>query len=246
MNTSSMGLKTVTASLLRRAGAVACVAFAIGLAGCATGPQADPRDPIEPFNRGVYRFNDAVDRAVLKPVATAYVEVTPGPVRTAANNFFGNLRDVWSAVNAALQLRGEAAVTQALRVGVNSTFGLGGLIDVATEMRLYREKTDFGQTLGRWGMPSGPYVVLPLMGPSTARDAVASVADDRADAVRALDSVPERNSLFAWRVVDTRAGLLQAGQLLDGAALDPYSFVRDAYLSRRQSQIDALRDPDAE
>lgn len=212
------------------------------MAGCATGPEAQPQDPLEPFNRGVNRFNDAVDRAVLKPVATTYQDVAPSPVRAGVNNFFGNLRDAWSAVNAAFQLKPRVATENALRVGFNTVFGLGGLLDIATEMGIQRTTLDFGHTLGRWGVPSGPYLVLPIFGPSSVRDATGFVVDSNADLVGRLEDVSGRNTLQVLRAVDTRAGLLRASSLLDGAALDPYSFVRDAYLQRRQSQVDNLID----
>ena len=141
------------------------------LAGCATGPDADPRDPLEPFNRGVQRFNDTVDDAVLKPVATVYRDTTPDLIRTGVSNFFGNLRDAWSFINATLQLRPREAAENFLRFNVNTFFGVAGLFDVASEMGIERTRLDFGQTLGRWGVPSGPYLVLPIFGPSTVRDA---------------------------------------------------------------------------
>lgn len=227
-----------------------CVAWALaavaGLSGCASGPAHDPRDPLEPFNRSVEQFNDAVDQAVLKPVATAYAEVTPDPVRTAAVHFFGNLRDVWTLVNAALQLRAEDTATTFLRIGVNTAFGFGGLLDIATDMRLYRVKADFGQTLGYWGVPPGPYLVLPLLGPSTVRDTVGMGIEARGDLVQGIGNVPSRNSLYTLRAVETRAGLLRAGAVLDEAALDKYSFTREAFLQRRQSVIDAQRHRDEE
>jgi phospholipid-binding lipoprotein MlaA len=212
------------------------------LTGCASGPNANPRDPLEPFNRGVSRFNDAVDGAVLKPVATAYRDVTPDPVRTGVSNFFGNLRDVWSAVNATLQLRPREATENVLRFGVNTVFGLGGVLDVASEMGIDRTTLDFGQTLGRWGIPSGPYLVLPIFGPSSVRDAAGFSVEARGDLVGNLDRIPVRNSLTALRVVDTRANLLRATSMLEGAALDKYSFTRDFYLQRRQNQIESLID----
>lgn len=210
------------------------------LAGCATGPDANPRDPLEPFNRGVSGFNNAVDRAVLKPVATAYQDVTPGFLRTGVNNFFGNLRDAWSVVNATLQLKPRVATENALRVGFNTVFGFGGLLDIASEMGIERTTLDFGHTLGRWGVPSGPYLVLPIFGPSSFRDATGFAVDTSADLVGRTDDIPTRNSLYVLRAVDTRAGLLRASGLLEGAALDPYSFLRDAYLQRRQSQVENL------
>lgn len=212
------------------------------LSGCATGPNADPRDPIEPFNRGVSRFNDEIDNALLKPVATVYRDVTPDPVRTGVSNFFGNLRDVWSAINATLQLRPREATENALRFGVNTVFGLGGVLDVASEMGIDRTPLDFGQTLGRWGIPPGPYLVLPLFGPSSVRDAAGFSVEARGDLVGNLDRIPTRNSLTALRIVDTRANLLRATSMLEGAALDKYSFTRDFYLQRRQNQIESLID----
>ena len=226
MSIWSMICKTGTALVL---GAV--------LAGCATGPNANPRDPLEAFNRGVSGFNDAVDNAVLKPVATVYRDVTPSLVQTGVNNFFGNLGDVLSAANAGLQLRPRVAVENLMRVSVNTVFGLGGLLDIATEMGIERTRVDFGQTLGRWGVPSGPYLVMPIFGPSSIRDASGFVVDNSGDLVGRVSDVSSRNSLTALRVVDTRAGLLRATNLLEGAALDKYSFVRDLYLQRRDNQI---------
>ena len=212
------------------------------LGGCATGPNVDPRDPIEPFNRGVSRFNDEIDGAILKPVATVYRDVTPDLVRTGVSNFFGNLRDVWSAVNATLQLRPLEATENAMRFGVNTVFGLGGVLDVASEMGIDRTPLDFGQTLGRWGIPPGPYLVLPIFGPSSVRDAAGFGVEARGDLVGNLDRIPTRNSLTALRVVDTRANLLRATSMLEGAALDKYSFTRDFYLQRRENQIESLID----
>lgn len=222
---------------------LALAGLALGaLAGCATGPDADPRDPLEPMNRGVQRFNDAVDEAVFKPVARGYVSVTPSPVRTGVNNFFGNLGDLWSSVNAGLQLRPRETAENLMRFSVNTVLGFGGLLDIAGEAGIPRTRIDFGQTMGRWGVPSGPYVVLPLLGPSTARDSAGLLVDAEGDLLGYVDDVPTRNSLYALRIVDTRAQLLGASNLLEGAALDKYSFTRDFYLNRRQSQIDEMID----
>ncbi len=223
-----------------RGAAVVLLLGAALLGGCASGPNAHPRDPLEPFNRGVSEFNEAVDGAVLKPVATAYRDVTPDLVRTGVSNFFGNLRDVWSALNATLQLKPRAAAENALRVGVNTAFGFGGLMDIASEMGIERTTLDFGQTLGRWGVPSGPYLVLPIFGPSTFRDAAGFGVESNGDLVSKVDHIPTRNSLYALRAVETRANLLRATTMLEGAALDKYSFTRDIYLQRRQSLIDDL------
>ncbi len=219
-----------------------CVAavMVVGLTACATGPDAHPQDPLEPWNRGVYRFNDVLDTNLVKPVAETYQEVTPDPVRKGVSNFFGNIRDVWSSVNAALQLRPQEAVENLFRVGVNTTLGLGGVLDVATEMGIPRTRMDFGQTLGRWGVPSGPYLVLPLLGPSSVRDATGTGIQFRLNEYTNFDDDHVQNSLTALEIVNTRAGLLRAGGLLDEAAIDKYSFVRDFYLQRRQNQIDDL------
>jgi phospholipid-binding lipoprotein MlaA len=222
--------------------ALAAVALAGLLAGCATGPDADPRDPLEPFNRGVQRFNDTVDDAVLKPVAQGYVAVTPSPVRTGVSNFFSNLGDLWSAVNAGLQLRPRETAENLMRFSVNTVLGFGGLLDIASEAGIPRTRIDFGQTMGRWGVPAGPYLVLPLMGPSSVRDGLGTVVDAEGDLVRQVDHVPTRNSLYGLRIVDTRAQLLSATNLLEEAALDKYSFTRDLYLNRRQRQIDDMID----
>lgn len=222
---------------------------ALGLAvltGCATGPNANPDDPLEPYNRGVTKFNDAVDNAVLRPLATTYVELTPQLIRTGVSNFFANLGDAWSFVNNTLQLKPEAAATSFFRFGINSLMGLGGVLDVASEMRMERYKQDFGQTLGRYGVPTGPYFVLPLLGPSTIRDTVALPVDARGSILSTVDPVSARNSLYALRIIDARANLLRATNVLSSAALDEYSFTRDVYLQRRRGETGRIsRDEDA-
>jgi len=212
------------------------------LAGCASGPGANPKDPLEPFNRNMSEFNDKVDKAVLKPVATVYSDVAPDLVRTGVSNFFANLGDVWSFINATLQLRPLEAAENFMRFNVNTVFGLGGVLDVASEMGIERTRLDFGQTLGRWGVPSGPYLVLPIFGPSSFRDAAGFTVEARGDLVQGLEDVSLRNSLYALRAVETRANLLRASSMLEGAALDRYSFTRDVYLQRRQSQVEDLID----
>lgn len=222
--------------------AAAALVMAALLSGCASGPNANPADPLEPFNRNVTGFNDTVDSMVLKPVATVYRDATPDLVRTGVNNFFENLRDAWSAVNATLQLKPQAAAENFLRVGVNTAFGLGGLLDIASEMGIDKTRLDFGQTLGRWGVPPGPYLVLPIFGPSSIRDAAGFSVESSGDLIMGIDRIPLRNSLYALRAVETRANLLRATTMLEGAALDKYSFTRDIYLQRRQSQIEDLID----
>lgn len=232
----------MTKALVRSLSTVACAALLALLSGCATGPGADPRDPLEPFNRGVTQFNDGVDRAVVKPVAQAYDAVTPDLVRTGVSNFFNNLADAWTTVNAVLQLKPQAAVDSLFRVQINTMFGLGGLIDVASEANIERHKEDFGRTLGRWGVPAGPYLVLPLLGPSTVRDTAALSVNTWGNGVTHLHSEGLRHSLYALRLVEARANLLRASNVLDQAALDKYTFTRDVYLQLRG---DATFDGDA-
>ena len=217
------------------------------LSGCASGPNADSRDPLEPFNRGMYRFNDTVDRAVVKPVATAYRDVLPSPVRTGVTNFFANLQDAWSFVNNSLQLKGEAAGNSLMRFSVNTFLGLGGLLDIASEMQIERRSEDFGQTLGHWGVGAGPYLVLPLLGPSTLRDTAALPVDAQGNLVSGVSDVSTRNSLTALGLLNRRARLLEATSILDQVALDPYTFTRDAFLQRRQNDVyDGYPPDDAE
>ena len=214
------------------------------LTGCASGPNADPRDPLEPLNRGIYRFNSALDDAVLKPVASAYRDVTPVRVRQGVGNFFGNLEDVWSFVNNVLQLKGQAAMDSLQRVGVNTVLGWAGIFDVATEMDIEKHTKDFGHTLGRWGIGSGPYLVLPFLGSSTLRDTLALPVDWKGDLVFQVSSIPTRNTATALRLVDRRSDLLRASAMLEEAALDQYTFIREAFLQRRRSVIFDGNPPD--
>lgn len=208
------------------------------LQGCATGPNANPADPLEPFNRTVFNFNDGVDKALIKPVATAYQDVMPALVRRGVTNFFGNISDVWSFVNNVLQFKPEAAADSFFRVTTNTLWGLGGIFDVASDMKIRKHSEDFGRTLGYWGVDSGPYLVLPLMGPSTVRDSIGSLVDAQGNLVGQVDNVPVRNSLISLRAVDLRANLLEAGDLLEQASLDKYSFARDIYLQRHRRRGD--------
>ena len=210
------------------------------LQGCATGP--NPRDPFEPFNRSVTRFNEGLDEAIIKPVAQAYQGAVPSPVRTGVTNFFGNLSDVWSFVNNVLQAKPQAAVDSFMRVSVNTLIGLGGVLDWATEMGIARHREDFGKTLGHWGVATGPYLVLPVLGPSTVRDTAALVVDSKGDLVMQVDNVATRNLLYVLRAVDLRANLLRAGDVLDQAALDKYAFTRDAHLQRRGAVLETNGD----
>lgn len=177
----------------------------LSLTGCATGPNANPKDPLEPMNRSISRFNDSLDENVLKPVATGYRDVTPELVQKGVRNVFNNLADIWSTVNSGLQLKGRDTAESFMRVVVNTVFGVYGIFDVATEIKLQRHTEDFGQTLGYWGVPSGPYLVLPVLGPSTLRDGVGTRMDISLDAVRNLDHIPTRNATMGLRVVARRA-----------------------------------------
>jgi phospholipid-binding lipoprotein MlaA len=207
------------------------------LTGCATGPNANPRDPFEPYNRGMASFNDGIDRAVLKPVATAYANVTPSPVRAGISNFFGNLQDGWTFVNSVLQLRPQKAIESFMRFSVNTGLGFAGLLDIASEAGIPKHNEDLGKTLGRWGVPSGPYVVLPVLGPSTLRDAFTITAETRFDPVTSIDPAGTRYAVTAVRLVNSRSNYLRIGNLLDEAALDKYSFTRDAFLAKRNADV---------
>lgn len=208
------------------------------LNGCATaGNLSNPKDPIEGFNRAMFAFNDSVDKAVVKPVAQGYVLVVPSPLRTGVSNFFGNIGDVFIAVNNLLQGKLPEAAGDMGRVAINSTVGLFGLIDVASEAGLEKHDEDFGQTIGRWGVADGPYVVLPILGPRTLRDAFAQILDTKTDPIAQLSGVPARNTLLASRAVSERADYLSTDKIVDEAALDRYAYIRDAYLQRRRSKL---------
>lgn len=216
------------------------------LSACASLPSnatADPRDPFERYNRAMFSFNKAVDENVLEPVATGYVNVIPSLIRNAIGNFFGNIGDVWTAVNNYLQGKPRDGTSDIARVVLNSTFGIAGLIDVATPAGLPKHAEDFGQTLGVWGVNSGAYLVLPIFGSSTVRDGLARTVDLYVDPINSIDSTRVENSARALRLVDDRAALLDSTRLMQDAALDPYQFVRDAYLQRRESRVrDGARD----
>lgn len=213
-------------------------AMLIALAVWSGGVRADDRDPFEGFNRGVYKFNDTADRYLLKPVAQGYVAAVPLPARTAFSNFLGNFEDIPIALNNLLQGKLGAAASDIGRVLFNSTLGVLGFVDVASDIGLEKHNEDFGQTLGYWGMKPGPYLVLPLLGPSTLRD-TSALPVDYLSSVRkyAFESIPVRNSVTGLDLVNTRANLLGADQTLEEAALDKYSFLRNFYLQRRQSLI---------
>ncbi|WP_321848889.1 VacJ family lipoprotein [Burkholderia diffusa] len=212
----------------------ATVAASAVLSGCATGPNRNPNDPLEPMNRAMYKFNDTVDTNIAVPIAKGYQKVTPTPVRTAISNFFSNLGDLGNMANNLLQLRITDATQDLMRVAMNSVFGVGGLIDIATPAGLPKHHQDFGLTMARWGVPSGPYLVLPVFGPSTIRDGVGRAVDVRFNLLNYIEPAA-RNPMYIAQFISARSDLLGATDLLKQAALDPYSFVRDAYLQQRKS-----------
>jgi phospholipid-binding lipoprotein MlaA len=214
------------------------------VAGCATVPgPPNPKDPWESYNRAMYEVNDNLDQAVLKPVARTYAKVTPDFMQEGVGNFFGNLDDIGTGLNNLLQGKFAEGGSDLARFAVNSVVGIGGLWDVATPMGLEKHSEDFGQTLGTWGVPSGPYFILPIFGPSTLRDAPARWVDPNFAYNRAIDPVGVRNTLFVLDIIQTRAGLLKAERVLDEAALDKYTFTRDAWLQRRRHQVYDGRPP---
>jgi phospholipid-binding lipoprotein MlaA len=207
------------------------------LAGCATGPDRSPDDPLEPLNRATYSFNDALDRTIAKPAAKVYNRFVPQAIRTMADNFFANLGDVVVAFNDFLQLRFRDGMNDLTRVAFNSTFGIAGAIDIATPAGIPKHDQDFGLTLAHYGMASGPYLVLPLFGPSTIRDAVGFGVDQSVAAPTKYMPPRIRNILWGIDFVSTRARYLNATNLLEEAALDKYLFTRDAFLGHRRAQV---------
>ena len=206
------------------------------LGGCAT--SGDPRDPIEGLNRAIYKFNDGFDRILFKPVAKGYQTVTPDPVDKGVSNFFGNLEDIVTTVNDLLQFKFRQGGSDATRVLVNSTIGILGLIDVASGMGFDKHDEDFGQTLGYWGVGTGPYLMLPIIGPHTLRHTVGRIVDASVlDPIYYVDHIPTRNSMIALKAVDQRADLLGATSVLEEAALDRYDFIKESYYQQRENAI---------
>jgi len=225
-------LSVASPSSLLRAGLLVVVLSILG--GCATRQQPDP---LESWNRKVFSFNETVDTHVMQPVARGYRHVTPQPVRTGVGNFFGNLKDIWSTINLFLQGRLKDGAMGVIRVSINTTLGLGGLIDLATPMQIEKPNEDLGQTLGSWGVPSGAYVVWPLLGPSTFRDSIDIPADMYSSGALITSDHATQWGMTGLRVIDLRARLLDATSLVDDVALDKYAFVRSAYLQRRLSLV---------
>ncbi len=212
-----------------------CLILIVVVSGCAT--QAN-RDPLEGLNRAVYKFNDVTDRALIKPIATGYKAITPSPVRTGVSNFFGNINTFISAINNLLQFKFGNAFTEAGRFVINSTFGVAGLIDVASMDKVPVHKEDFGQTLGAWGVGNGAYLVLPFLGPSSLRDGSGMLVDTLAfDPITYVNEAETRNVIRGVQFLDKRTQLLDAKDILDNASLDSYAFTRDAYLQNRDTMI---------
>ena len=241
---SAMGAGAAPVSTSGLARSLRLVLLALMLAagaGCATlPPDATPAqraDPFEAWNRKVFDFNDGLDEAILKPIATVYAEIFPPIVRRGVDNFYANMADAWSAVNSLLQGQPYIALQSAFRFAVNSTFGILGIIDVAADMNIDRHPEDFGQTLGVWGAEPGPYLVWPLIGSSTVRDSIALPLDYAMSPMNLLNAGATPVAIWSLRLVNTRAGLLDATALIDQIALDKYGFIRDAYLQRRGSMI---------
>lgn len=218
--------------------ATAALMFLVLLSGCATVRSPDPRDPFESFNRGVYKFNQTADDYVIKPAAKVYKKVLPGPLDTGISNFFGNIGDAVVVANDLLQLKVNQALSDATRIVFNSTIGIGGLVDVGSHIGLPKHNEDFGQTLGYYGVPPGPYLVLPFLGPSTVRDAIGHGIDLYAFyPIAYLDSDTLRAGLYSLQYLDYRADQLSSGRLLEAAAIDRYAFLRDAYFQHREAEI---------
>jgi phospholipid-binding lipoprotein MlaA len=208
------------------------------MSGCAT---TQNNDPLEGINRGVYKFNDVADRYVMKPVATTYKNVAPTPIRKGVSNFFGNLLTITTVVNDLLQLKFSQAFNDAGRFVINSTFGIAGLIDVASMDNIPKHQEDFGQTLGYWGVGNGPYLVWPIYGSSTLRDTTGFVFDsytsDPITYIHRAGNVKAHNQVRLVQLLNRRYELLDASDLVDSASLDPYAFARDSYLQHRASLV---------
>ena len=216
--------------MLLRAAAICAGASLVSA--CAMGPTRE--DPFEPVNRVSYKVHEVVDGRIIKPVAQAYADYTPKPVRLAVSNFFGNIDDMFSVINDMLQGKGDKAGNDLGRVITNTGFGVLGLIDVAGSAGIPKGNEDFGQTFGFWGIPQGPYLFIPVFGPTTVRDGSGTLIRAYASPVNYIDDTPTRTALWALNLVDLRASALQTENLLNQAALDPYTFIRRSYLQRRQ------------
>ena len=221
-----------SASVKARAGRFAACAAALLLAGCALGPTRE--DPFEPMNRVSYQVHEAIDGALIKPLAQAYLDYAPKPLRQAITNFFGNIDDMFSVVNDLLQGKPDKAGNDLGRVITNTGFGILGLIDIASDAGIEKGNEDFGQTFAVWGIPQGPYIFVPLFGPTTVRDGTGWIVRAYSSPITYLPDVSTRNILWSVGYVDLRASALQAESVVNQAALDRYTFIRRAYLQRRE------------
>ena len=224
-----------TQKIRRVLGVALTAAFIGGLTGCASTAN-NPKDPYEGFNRAMFSVNEGID-VVAKPIAQGYDAAAPLPVKAGIGNFFGNIYDVWTAVNNLLQGKGGDAMSDLGRVLINTTVGIGGVFDVASEMGLEKHAEDFGQTLAVWGVPEGDYLYWPLIGPRTTRDTFGWLVDAAADPVWRVDDVALRNSLVGVHFIDLRASLLPTDKVVEQAAFDKYNYIRDAYLQNRRSAV---------
>ncbi len=224
-----------TQKIRRVLGVALTAAFIGGLTGCASTAN-NPKDPYEGFNRAMFSVNEGID-VVAKPIAQGYDAAAPLPVKAGIGNFFGNIYDVWTAVNNLLQGKGGDAMSDLGRVLINTTVGIGGVFDVASEMGLEKHAEDFDQTLAVWGVPEGDYLYWPLIGPRTTRDTFGWLVDTAADPVWRVDDVALRNSLVGVRFIDLRASLLPTDKVVEQAAFDKYNYIRDAYLQNRRSAV---------
>lgn len=216
--------------------ALMALAGTLLLGGCASNP-ANPEDPFEGYNRAMFQFNQRVDKYTLRPLARVYETVTPNPVRIGIGNFFSNLGDVWIGANNLMQGKVEEGVSDWMRFIFNSTWGLGGLLDIASEAGMTKHDEDFGQTLAVWGVGEGPYVVLPIFGPRTLRDAAALPVDMTADNVWGIDHVPTRNTMTGLRLTHARASFLGVEKTFRQGTLDQYASARDFYLQQRRYKV---------
>lgn len=232
-------LGVVYLPLCRKLVAASALAFVLGGAVA----EDNPRDPYEGFNRVMFSVNETVDKFAAKPIAQAYDKVVPLPVKAGAGNFFGNVGELWIAANGALQGKFADAGVDIGRLLINSTVGIFGLFDVASELGLEKHEEDFGQTMAVWGVGDGGYLFWPLIGPRTMRDTAGWAVDSSLDPVSRIDHIASRNSMMTLRFVDIRASLLPADKVVEEAALDKYAYIRDAYLQRRQNQIFDGRPP---
>lgn len=228
---------------LRRLGLcfLLALSLSLGLSGCATttggGGMRGGADPFESFNRAVAAFNFGVDKAVVRPLSQAYRFVTPRVIQGMVGNFFSNLDDVWVSANNLMQGKPKSALSDITRFTINTVFGFLGTVDIASELGLEKNREDFGQTLGVWGVPPGPYVMLPVIGPSSARDSSALIVDSYVYPLKFVNDATVRWSMYGLRAVDTRAGLLLAEKFMDNTSFDDYSFLRNGFFQRRYSQI---------